>query len=227
MPMRMEIKIPLPVAKLPEVEAWIRVHPAHWRRAYPPRQVNNVYFETPDFDGLRANLWGLLDRAKLRMRWYGSDLARFDAAQLELKSKRGTAGWKEMVVLNWPFDLRTQSWDQVRGAVVQAGHATAALWLGQSPVPVLINRYRRSYYETPDGEVRLTIDTDMRAFGQLARTHPNLDDRVSLEPQLVIELKAPADPNLARRLASILSQFPVRVDRFSKYVNALLAMPYV
>ncbi len=225
-PLRSEIKIPVPALRLAEVKAWIRLHPAHWRRAYPPRQVNNVYFESHDFDGLRANLWGLVDRAKLRLRWYGTDLSRPDAAQLELKSKRGAVGWKELIVLDGQFDLATQSWDDVHAGVIESGNSRAALWLGQAPVPVLVNCYQRSYYETPDGEVRLTVDTDLRAFSQLARAYPNLNDEAPLQSQVVIELKALTDAEHTRRLASALSQFPVRVDRFSKYVQALLAMPY-
>ncbi len=100
---RIEVKIPVPAVLLGEVDAWVRLHPVHWRRTYPARRVNNLYFDTADYAGLNANLAGIAERAKLRLRWYGPDLGAIEQAQLELKRRQGSGGWKEIVPLTSVF----------------------------------------------------------------------------------------------------------------------------
>lgn len=219
---RSEVKIPLPATLLPEVEAWIRIHPAQWRVAYPPRQVNNVYLDSPDYAGLNANLGGTSDRAKLRLRWYGPDATRVRCAHLELKRKQGAAGWKEILDLDGSFDLQTASWSEIRRHLQELGGPWVETWLARSPVPMLINHYRRRYYTTPDDLLRLTLDSDLYAYGQRS-IRPNLSRRCIGDEVVVVELKAALDPATTRRLSKVLSQFPARVDRFSKYVHGVLA----
>ena len=52
---RYEFKVPCEAGLLPEIEGWVRLHPAHWRVSYPPRHVNNVYFDSQDLHDLNAN----------------------------------------------------------------------------------------------------------------------------------------------------------------------------
>ncbi|MCX8108713.1 MAG: VTC domain-containing protein, partial [Verrucomicrobiae bacterium] len=80
---------------------------------------------------------------------------------------------------------------------------------------VLGNRYLRHYFVSADGQVRLTIDRQMRFFsfnesnGQ-AEIHPPATH------SLIIELKyAPAHSELA---AGIAQEFPFRPQKCSKYV---------
>jgi len=224
-PQRHEVKIPLPSVLLADVEAWVRVHPSHWRRPYPPRQINNIYFDTPTYIGLNANLAGIGDRAKLRLRWYGDRLACVVDAHLELKRKRGTIGWKEVIPVNVNLDLRDTGWRQLTAALEDAAGITGRHWLSHFPVPVLINFYRRDYYATPDGVLRLTVDHRLRAYGQRATRAPNLTLLAPLADEIVIELKAQTDAGALRRLNDALSYFPPSVGRFSKYVLGMLATP--
>ena len=224
-PQRHEVKIPLPSVLLADVEAWVRVHPSHWRRPYPPRQINNIYFDTPTYIGLNANLAGIGDRAKLRLRWYGDRLACVVDAHLELKRKRGTIGWKEVIPVNVNLDLRDTGWRQLTAALEDAAGITGRHWLSHFPVPVLINFYRRDYYATPDGVLRLTVDHRLRAYGQRATRAPNLTLLAPLADEIVIELKAQTDAGALQRLNDALSYFPPSVGRFSKYVLGMLATP--
>ena len=224
-PHRYEVKIPLPFLLLADVEAWVRVHPSHWRRPYPSRQINNIYFDTPTYAGLNANLAGFGDRAKLRLRWYGDRLACVADAYLELKQKRGTIGWKEVIPVDVDLDLRDTGWRQLTAALEDAAGIMGRHWLSHFPVPVLINCYRRDYYATPDRVVRLTVDRSLRAYGQRATRVPNLTLLAPLADEIVIELKATTDAGALRRLNDALSYFPPSVGRFSKYVQGMLATP--
>jgi SPX domain protein involved in polyphosphate accumulation len=222
---RYEIKIPAEPLRLPEIETWIRLHPAHWRVAYPPRQVNNIYFDTADCQCLHDNLSGVGERNKLRLRWYGPVLDTVTAPRLELKRREGNVGWKEIYPLDISLDLSNGTWTDLRRRLEAAASSRAVLLLARFGHSALINAYQRRYYVTPDGRVRLTLDTDLRAYGQHLSNRPNLQHRALLEERVIIELKAPADDVSFQALTDALARFPLRPDRHSKFVHGMLAAP--
>ncbi|MGB8981022.1 MAG: VTC domain-containing protein, partial [Anaerolineales bacterium] len=73
---RYEIKMAYEPGLLPELRSWIHSHPAGFATAYPPRQVNSAYMDTPDLNSFNDHLSGIPLRRKLRFRWYGEDLAK-------------------------------------------------------------------------------------------------------------------------------------------------------
>lgn len=210
----------MPPSLVPELRVALRLHPAHWRVAYPSRQVNNVYFDTLDYRNLSANLAGYAERAKLRLRWYGSDLACVDGANLELKRKSGRIGWKEIYAVDLSVDLAGGRWSELRRQLRAAIAGRGQVWLDRFGMPTLVNHYRRAYYETPDGTVRLTLDTDLRAYTQPSAIEPNLTVPSPIAETAVLELKAARE--YAARLSTILASFAHRVDRFSKYVQGMV-----
>jgi hypothetical protein len=222
---RVEVKIPMPASFVADAGAWVRLHPAHWRRTYPPRQVNNLYFDTGDYAGLNANLSGVGDRAKLRLRWYGPCLSCVTNGQLELKRKQGLVGWKEIVPVQGFYDLATTPLPHLLSALGVALRDRAPDWLATFPFPVLINCYWRAYYETPDGAVRLTLDTALTVYDQRAGMRANLNRRSRLREVAILELKAEMGSESQRRLSAAVASFPVRVDRFSKYVTGVMSVP--
>jgi hypothetical protein len=222
-PPRYEVKIPLPAHWLADVEAWVRLHPAQWRVTYPSRQVNNVYFDTARYDSLNANLSGVGEREKLRLRWYGPDTGHIAGGNLERKRKQGMAGWKEVVPLKGEFDLARMTWCAMTRDLRAAAAPEVRQWLDVFAVPTLINHYWRAYYATPDDAVRLTIDTVLCAYDQRAAARPNLTRRAHMSAAIVVELKADPDDANYRRLSGALAGFPAPVDRFSKYVRGMTA----
>ena len=222
---RYEVKIPAEPFRLSEIETWIRLHPAHWRVAYPPRQVNNIYFDTADCQCLQDNLSGVGERSKLRLRWYGPVLDAVTDPRLELKRREGNVGWKEIYPLDVTLDLAHATWADLSRQLAAAATGRAALLLARFGPPALINAYRRRYYATSDGRVRLTLDTDLRAYGQRLSSRPNLQHPALLEERAIIELKAPADDVSFQALTDALAHFPLRPDRHSKFVHGMLAAP--
>jgi len=221
---RYEIKLRCEPHRCDELRAWVRLHPAHWRVTYPARQVNNAYFDTYDYASLSDNLAGAGTRRKLRLRWYGPALETVAGVHLELKCKAGMVGWKEICSLDsLSLDLRQHSWSDLRRAVLEASDARAKLWLGQYPYPVLINHYQRDYYATADQTLRLTIDTQLHVYDQRFTARPNLHHLLPITDRVIVELKA--DREHCPRLADVLARFPIRADRFSKYVQGMLAAP--
>ncbi len=220
---RYEIKMICDEMYLPDVRAWVNVHPESFIEAYRPRRVNTLYFDTHVADCLADNLMGASTRGKLRFRWYGDDHSHAQGV-LELKRKSGQLGWKETLPIPVVFDLTDICWSdfvrQLRGEV----DGLFAIWLSSNDRPTLINTYMREYYESMDHQVRLTIDYALAVYEQIMHSTPNLVLQPPASSQLVVEVKTA--PSLYRRLSRLLSLFPLQVGRNSKYVNGMMRSLY-
>ncbi|MCB9850126.1 MAG: VTC domain-containing protein [Phycisphaerales bacterium] len=69
---RYEIKFTVPIAYAHRINAWLRAHPAGFRKLYPARQVNSLYLDSIELASYTQNLSGVAERGKLRLRWYGA-----------------------------------------------------------------------------------------------------------------------------------------------------------
>lgn len=201
-----------------DAAALVRFHPAVFREAFPPRYVNNVYFDTPSFAHYDANVRGVAERVKCRIRWYGERSGPVAKPALELKRKRGLVGSKESYGLHpFVFDESFQPCAQLEKAEVPEGlrRELAALR------PVLLNRYRRRYFLSRDGRYRLTLDSEL-GFWALAGIAHRLLARGLEDRRVILELKfAIGDDAGAARIASRL---PLRLSRSSKYVAGVDAL---
>ena len=92
--LRYEIKFVVPITESYRLTAWVREHTAAFGIAYPPRRVNNVYYDSYGLATYEENLSGVSERTKIRLRWYGADSERL-SGKLELKMKRNRLGWKK------------------------------------------------------------------------------------------------------------------------------------
>ncbi|MCA9982425.1 MAG: polyphosphate polymerase domain-containing protein, partial [Anaerolineales bacterium] len=215
--LRYELKFACPEIELPQIRSWFRLHPAGFKTAYAPRYVNNLYFDTADLDSFNANVAGIGQRAKLRLRWYGQPpFSALPQPVLELKYKQDMLGGKVQEQLATTVDL-TVGW---RGlyAVLRANTAVGQLQqaLRVASQPTLLNQYRRDYLLSADGHIRATLDYDLRGYDQRLRPRLNHTRPLLGTPHMVIELKASeAD---AAELVQIADALPVRRSRNSKYV---------
>ena len=101
---------------------------------------------------------------------------------------------------------------RLRASLVPEGK----LWLDAHPTPVLINRYDRLYFETPDGSLRATLDRHQAVFDQRLKSRPNLRYRSNLPDSVVVEIKFHRADR--RRATEVIEGLPLRVSRNSKYV---------
>ena len=220
---RYEIKLPVHEAFLHEVRAWLLLQPGGLREAYPPRRVNSVYLDTPELETYTDTRDGLLDRVKVRLRWYGP-LEGMHAPTFEVKRKHNQLGWKLTQRLPFSFDLLRALWRDVVEAARCALHPDLRLWLDEGDRPVAITSYRREYYATLDGAARVTLDYDQQSYAQEFEAAPNVRYPSPSVGWMVVEVKAgAAQRDLVRALAGA---FPFRVWRNSKYVQAVDMAPY-
>jgi len=216
--LRYELKLVCDVGWLAQARSWVQLHPAGFVTAYPTRQINNIYFDTPTLDSLNANLSGLSRRQKIRLRWYGHGSGRV-RPWLEVKAKENLLGRKWRVPLPAPIDL-SEPWTNILPAVRAAVPPACHRWRLGALQPALFNHYRRDYYWTHDQVVRATIDFAPHACDQRSSPRPSLACPLPIEDSVVIELKAP--PSSVDRLEEIMACFPIRRSRNSKYASGLL-----
>ncbi|MCW5550720.1 MAG: VTC domain-containing protein [Verrucomicrobiae bacterium] len=199
---------------LADVLALVRCHPGLFREVYPPRYVNNIYFDTPSRKDYHDHVSGLPNRSKMRVRWYGPAGGRVARPVLEQKIKRGYVGGKLAHGLP-DFCLNGKGF---RNPVITAfrsaplpAHVQEKLCQVQ---PALFNRYRRYYYLSGDGRFRLTVDAELQ-FGS-ASGNDGLHRLISKPSVLVVELKFATES--ADEADRVTNDLRFRLSRCSKYV---------
>lgn len=203
---------------LSELEMMLRLHPAGFRSAFPARDVNNIYLDTPDLHCFRTHVNGTQARFKLRIRWYGAEYGRIARPVLEMKIKNGAVGTKERFALD-PFDHSP-------GTDIDALRPQLLARIGSSQVAdrmanvqaVVFNRYRRRYYLSADHRFRLTIDTDL-GFHDIGARRIGTRTRWRENGISVIELKYAVEDDVFA--PDIVGALPFRLGKFSKYLRGV------
>lgn len=204
--MRYERKFPSQYLSQSTLEQLILGHPAGFRKVYPDRQVNNVYFDTPDWRTFYENLAGISERTKYRLRWYGVPADGIEDAQFELKKKENLLGTK--IIHPITGTVRWENIPSLPGSI--------PLLRANALFPTLVNTYERSYYQSADGCFRLTIDQKIQCdnYDTGQRIKRSFSEKLQ-----VVELKyARNDDN---RLDEFTQYWPLRLLRFSKYVSGM------
>ena len=220
--LRYELKLICEAHYLAQARTWIRLHPEGFRVAYAPRTVNNLYLDTPELNSFNANMAGVPDRQKLRLRWYGEKGEGSIVSQpvLELKYKLNLLGGKRQQVLACDLDW-TRPYADLLATIREATGPEWPQWLTVATQPTLINRYQREYYVTVDDAIRATLDYAQVIYDQRLQPSPNLNRPMPLADFVVIELKA--IPEHIERLQWAVGRFPIPRSRNSKYVKGVLA----
>ncbi len=204
--MRYERKYKIEDCSISTLQQSVKMHPAGFRKIFPDRIVNNIYFDTANFTCFNDNVAGVPQRKKYRIRWYGKEqLSLIKSPQLEIKIKDNQLGTKET------SDLPAFSFLNLE-EVIQAVRRKDPT--GTPLNPVLYNSYKRSYFGTSDGRFRITLDD------QLFYSHPAHSKGMRYEDKAVIlELKYEA--NMDNKTDLIMQYLPFRQTKSSKYVTGV------
>jgi hypothetical protein len=224
MSLRYELKLVTSSSRLPQLRGLLQQHGETFRVHHASRQVNSIYFDTPNLGCYRANLLGDTNRHKLRLRWYGESAnSEVSTAQLELKRKRNMLGDKKLFLLPDPIDL-SQTWRQLRQSLLAQTPAPWHIQVNEASQAVTVTQYWREYWVSADGQIRVTLDYKQRAYDQQGYFRPNLRHALVIPDTLVIEIKA--DPIHSDRLEEIAGILPLQRTRHSKYVNSVIPTRY-
>lgn len=206
---RYEVKYLLTKDQFLQINQLLIEHPASFRKAFPDRLINNIYFDTPDFQMCRDNLAGIAQRRKVRLRWYG-DAEKIVKPVIEEKIKNNSLGRKEHHRLSEGIsETGINRW--VQDDLLFEGHL----------IPVLQNQYRRAYYINFAGNFRLTVDSSIhyqKAWDRKFTDRPYAftDDRIILELKFK-QADLPLESEITRFI-------PFRPSKHSKYVTGILSV---
>ena len=215
---RKERKYAIPDVGIDFVENFVRSHPVMFSKPFPPRYVNNIYFDTPKFQNYTDNVIGAMHRKKFRIRWYGDQFGMVEKPVLEIKIKEGLAGAKKYFPLA-PFTLdKGFSENSIRLLIDQSELPSMIKETLRHFVPTLLNQYLRIYYLSADRKFRLTLDCKL-TYTRIAKYQNHFMRRVTDNRNVIMELKY--DIEYDTEFNRISDFFPFRMNKNSKYVNGI------
>lgn len=214
-PGRYELKMVYDGLQSSLVRSLILGHSQLFQTAYPARQVNNIYFDSPDLQLQNDHIQGSPERFKLRLRWYHSTW-NIRGGSLEVKHKKGRLGWKKISPIDLDIALEHLGWPEIMGRI-SASLDRGLEILFKSTGPVLINSYQREYYHSADRQIRLTLDRDVRVLDQRFGIRPNLTRYSPSRNLSILEIKADSESH--QQIADILEEFPQYCSAYSKYLQ--------
>ncbi len=199
-----------------KAEVLLKTHPEMFRESYPPRLVNNIYFDTPSLEYYADNHQGKNNRQKFRIRWYGNLFGEVKGI-LEIKIKKGLVGIKKSFPLI-PFIVDENLSKSKLIEVIKASKVDEDIVQKfQLLEPVLVNRYSRKYFENFNRKFRVTFDSEM-CFYQFNR-NIRMNDFRQDKHLFVIELKYFKE--FDKEAGKLTQYFPFRLSKNSKYVNGI------
>lgn len=179
-------------------------------------RIRSLYFDNLNDKALRENLNGLSRREKFRIRYYNGDTS---VIHLEKKSKVGGLGRKESASLTVK-----QAQQIADGDLTWMLHSDAPLvrelyskMTTQGLQPKTIVDYTREPFVFPAGNVRVTLDYDIRS-GMRCTDFLDADCvTVPVTDTIILEVKWDSFlPDIIRDAVSLESR---REGAFSKYAN--------
>jgi len=200
---------------------WIRQNNFYFKTEYPDRQVNNIYFDTYNYNSYCENIYGSTLKSKVRFRWYGKSNEPKNGS-LEIKCKRNQLNWKLIYKVQKDQYQYKKDWKAICFKIRHELPQEAKKWMEIYSLPVLINRYQRKYFISHDKKIRLTLDNDLVIYDQTRKPIPNYYSKANLPKVLVLEIKFSRE--LRDHVVNLLRDIPWRSSRFSKYVSGFVSI---
>lgn len=196
----------------------IKLHPAVFITSYPPRYINNIYFDTKEMSFYHANVSGVKERRKVRLRWYGDMTGANERPVMEFKIKDGLIGTKEHYRLAPILFEHDMDSDYFQGVVDKSYIPQEIKYFLRDLDPVLVNRYHRYYFESSDRKFRITVDEGMSYFN-ICRFSNSFRYSFEDHRNVIVELKY--DKELDHIASRISHSLPFSVTKNSKYVQGI------
>ena len=188
-------------------EKFLKIRSFH--KPYNDREVSSIYFDTYDFNFLRANIDGIGSRKKIRIRWYNNDFKTFS---FEEKSKKNFLVSKKVKKINFLFekDSFKKSLDEY--------YKNDKYFNDTNYQIVLKTNYMRSYWLSNDKKIRATIDTNLS-------TSPFIDlNKIIKIPEIILEFKyLPKHEDYFRNFYKTIES-GLRAVKYSKYVKSFFEL---
>ena len=209
---RFELKFKFPVSDYYSLLAIINESNLKFRKSFPNRSVNSIYFDNTSLRNLSDNISGADQRVKVRIRWYNNELSK---CKLEVKMRDSQLIRKRNFnFIKSPLDSQSISCTRLVSNLKSNCSPSGSAWFDHSSIPALFVTYDREYFQSFDNNIRVTIDTSLK-FRELMSPSRVFGPLVQLEEQLVLEVKF--SPDHETQAWHLLRLIPKRISTFSKY----------
>ena len=178
--------------------------------------VRSVYFDDYRLSACQANLDGLGQRTKLRLRWYDSPApGREGFLEIKWRDNRITGKHRLHVHCEQPLsELSYDHWSRLLLKVVPPDFAGALLTYCE---PTVLVEYRREHFISKDASLRFTIDYDLVFYNQTGKQFVSTEFGQPMRDFIVLEGKTPVGREA--ELKDLLYPLALRAHRCSKYVH--------
>ena len=133
----------------------IKSHPAFFREIFHKRKVNNIYFDSFQFQNFLDNVEGSTERVKFRIRWYNDMFGEVLNPVLELKIKKGMLGRKESYSLV-PFKMNPDfTVNKIKDVIQNSDIPDYIKEKVKYLYPRLLNQYTRVYFMSANKKFRI------------------------------------------------------------------------
>lgn len=183
---------------------------------YAVSAIRNIYYDTPDYRLIRRSLEKPEYKEKLRLRSYG-DATENSKVFLEMKKKYQGVVYKRRIALANRQAMEYMANPDIQLADTQIGRELDYFKRFYGDLfPALYMSYDRNSWRSRDGQLRITLDWNIRyRMENVDLTLPN-SGTLLLEPgTYLMEVKAPGAMPLW--LVKLLSENQIRQTSFSKY----------
>lgn len=200
------------------VEEIVKKHSANFHEIFQQRQVNNIYFDEPDFKFYSDHKKGITNRKKVRIRWYGQTFGQINNPVLEFKYRKGPLRIKKSYPLKQFNSENGCDENNLKEVLVKSGLPSKVRLEMENLFPLLVNTYARRYFRSADLHYRFTIDQDLSYFKFI-----NKQDIAALkedeDEMVILELKFPIDSD--PETIKLSGDLPDHDDMFSKYMSGM------
>ena len=217
-PYRFERKIFVNNTNRISIENMIKLHPCFFSEIFQERHVNNIYFDSLEFNNFNDNIQGNMFRTKYRIRWYGDLYSIVEKPVLEVKIKKGQMGTKKHYDLN-PFKFKKGiDMKNIKDIIESSNIDQDIKLILKDQLPVTVNRYKRKYYQSKDKKFRITVD-DEQLFMKINVLNNTFLQKIKDDSNIILELKY--DKKYDDEADRIINQFPFRITKSSKYARVV------
>lgn len=188
-----------------------------FKKHYPKRRVNSIYFDTSNYASIRENLDGVSNKKKIRLRWYGNS-DRITNPILEIKSKKGFETKKENIKIS---ELDNLIFRSLKNLEIIQNKINETIKTKKTIYPILTTNYDREYYISYNDKIRATVDYNLKS--RFLKNLTQMDITKNFTKVCILELKYPIKSD--QYVRSNLKQITLRLSKNSKFINSAFEIP--
>ena len=213
---RREVKFLLPNADVGKFRRLLECNGRRLVHNEPVSTVRSIYFDDVRLSDCQANLDGISQRRKVRLRWYDS-LTPSDPLFFEIKWRDNQVTGKHRLELRTRQRVSALSYRQIVDELIDVLPPQHVGDLLKRSEPVVIVEYRREHFASADGRLRVTLDYDLAFYDQTGKQHISTSFPHRMPDMIVLEAKGPQGCH--EEIKELLYPFKPRMGPCSKYVH--------